>query len=82
MLPIVLIHGFPVDGGMWEAQAAFLRGAGHAVLTPDLPGFGGRAGLGREGTTMEAFAEVVHGVIQKEAGGGRLWGDFRWGDMC
>jgi len=65
MLPIVLIHGFPFDSGMWREQAAFLRGKGHTVVTPDLPGFGGTPPLPRERTSMEAFAGVVHEEIAK-----------------
>jgi 3-oxoadipate enol-lactonase len=68
MLPIVLIHGFPFDSGMWREQAAFLRGKGYAVATPDLPGLGGTAALPREKTSIEAFAGVVHQEIAKVGG--------------
>ncbi|MDB5297476.1 MAG: catD [Phycisphaerales bacterium] len=37
--PLVLLHGFPVDHRMWDAQAAALAGTCR-VITPDLRGFG------------------------------------------
>jgi 3-oxoadipate enol-lactonase len=37
--PLVLIHGFPFDSGMWQAQLDGLRGR-FRVIAPDLPGFG------------------------------------------
>jgi pimeloyl-ACP methyl ester carboxylesterase len=37
---VMLVHGFPLDGRMWEAQAQALADAGHRVITPDLRGFG------------------------------------------
>jgi pimeloyl-ACP methyl ester carboxylesterase len=40
--PIVLVHGFPVDAGMWHGQLAGLGGVAR-VVAPDLPGFGGSA---------------------------------------
>ena len=79
MLPIVLIHGFPFDATMWRHQVDFLRGAGRTVITPNLPGFGGMEAWPRDKTSMEAFAELVHGVIEKEAGGKAIVGGFSMG---
>src|SRR4051794_20582321 len=31
--PVVLIHGFPLDGHSWERQAAALLDAGYRVIT-------------------------------------------------
>ncbi len=42
MATIVLIHPFPVDATFWDPVAGVLRAAGHDVITPNLPGFGGR----------------------------------------
>ena len=36
--PIVLLHAYPLDSRMWDAQKAAL--GGRRVLTPDFPGFG------------------------------------------
>jgi len=38
--PVVLIHGYPLDGSSWEKQTAALLGAGHRVITYDRRGFG------------------------------------------
>ncbi|REK12035.1 MAG: alpha/beta fold hydrolase [Planctomycetota bacterium] len=38
-MPVVLVHGFPLDYTMWEAQIAFL-GSRLRVIAPDLRGFG------------------------------------------
>jgi 3-oxoadipate enol-lactonase len=79
MLPIVLIHGFPFDATMWRYQVDFLRGRGRSVITPNLPGFGGTEAWPRDKTSIEAFAEMVHRVIEKEAGGKAIVGGFSMG---
>lgn len=38
--PVVLIHGFPLDGHSWEKQAKVLLNAGYRVITYDRRGFG------------------------------------------
>lgn len=38
--PVVLIHGFPLDGASWEKQTAALLDAGYRVITYDRRGFG------------------------------------------
>ena len=38
-LPVVLLHGFPLDGRIWDAQLAALSDR-FRVIVPDLPGFG------------------------------------------
>ena len=38
--PVVLIHGYPLDGSSWEKQATALLGAGYRVITYDRRGFG------------------------------------------
>ena len=40
---IVLLHAFPLDHRMWDAQAAALSAQGWRVQAWDLPGFGGTA---------------------------------------
>jgi pimeloyl-ACP methyl ester carboxylesterase len=37
--PVVLLHGFPLHGGMWDAQRDFLC-PNYRVIVPDLRGFG------------------------------------------
>jgi pimeloyl-ACP methyl ester carboxylesterase len=36
--PILLLHGFPLDARMWDAQASALEQAGYQSLAPNLPG--------------------------------------------
>ena len=38
--PVVLIHGYPLDGSSWEKQTAALLEAGKRVITYDRRGFG------------------------------------------
>jgi len=38
--PVVLIHGYPLDGSSWEKQTAALLDAGYRVITYDRRGFG------------------------------------------
>lgn len=38
--PVVLIHGFPLDGRSWDKQARALLGAGYRVVSYDRRGFG------------------------------------------
>jgi non-heme chloroperoxidase len=38
--PVVLIHGYPLDGHSWERQTAALIEAGYRVITYDRRGFG------------------------------------------
>jgi non-heme chloroperoxidase len=39
-LPVVLIHGFPLNGASWEKQIPGLLEAGHRVIAYDRRGFG------------------------------------------
>ncbi len=57
-LPIVLLHAFPFDRGMWAPQVTELATAGFQVLVPDLPGFG-ETSVGSEPFTIERGADVV-----------------------
>ena len=58
-MPVVLLHGFPFDRTIWEAQLRGLR-AGARVLAPDLPGFGDSPPLPLgPPPTIEAYADAV-----------------------
>ncbi|MCU0294975.1 MAG: alpha/beta hydrolase [Candidatus Nanopelagicales bacterium] len=37
---VVLLHAFPVNRHLWDAQVEYLTKAGYKVLAPDLAGFG------------------------------------------
>jgi pimeloyl-ACP methyl ester carboxylesterase len=43
---VLLLHAFPLDARMWEAQVPFLEQAGYEVIAPSLPGSEAEPGLG------------------------------------
>lgn len=58
---IVLVHGFPLDHTMWNAQIEGLSAA-YRVIAPDLRGFG-RSGVTDGVVTMEQFADDVAALL-------------------
>ena len=60
-MPIVLVHGFPLDHSMWNAQIAALGERWH-VIAPDLRGFGTSQVIA--GTaTMDAMADDLAALL-------------------
>jgi pimeloyl-ACP methyl ester carboxylesterase len=59
-LPLVLVHGFPVDCRMWEAQVAELSGRCRAIA-PDLRGFG--RSIASDPFTIELLADDLHALL-------------------
>ena len=59
---LVLLHGFPLDSRVWEAQAAELSGR-LRVITPDLRGFG--QSKSDSPFTRESRADDVHELLKK-----------------
>jgi pimeloyl-ACP methyl ester carboxylesterase len=53
--PLLLVHAFPLDASMWDAEVQAFEGE-RAVLAPSLPGFGGTAPVGKV-LTVEAMAD-------------------------
>ncbi len=53
--PVVLIHGWPLNGDAWEKQTAALLAVGHRVITYDRRGFG-RSSKPGVGYNYDAFA--------------------------
>jgi pimeloyl-ACP methyl ester carboxylesterase len=53
--PVVLIHGYPLDGHSWEKQSAALLAAGYRVITYDRRGFG-RSDQPTTGYDYDTFA--------------------------
>ncbi len=76
---ILLLHGFPLDSGMWTPQRSALEGLGYRVLTPDLPGFGRRKPWPRENCSMESFADDIHRLLRADTGGSAAVGGFSMG---
>ncbi len=62
-LPIVLLHGFPHDRGLWTAQVAAHTDAlqGFRLLIPDLPGFGQSTPLALP--SMDGYADAIAAML-------------------
>ncbi|HKW45675.1 MAG TPA: alpha/beta fold hydrolase, partial [Candidatus Eremiobacteraceae bacterium] len=54
---VLLLHAFPFDSRMWDAQAAVLA-ASHRVIAPDMPGFRG-AGAWEGSVSLDAWASSL-----------------------
>lgn len=61
--PVVLIHGYPLDGNSWEAQVPALLEAGYRVITYDRRGFG-RSSQPATGYDYDTFAADLHTVME------------------
>src|SRR5256885_1978092 len=59
---VILLHGFPLDGRMWDAQLEALS-ARHRVIVPDLHGFGQSPPA--HAFTIESLADDVHAFAQQ-----------------
>src|SRR5262245_50625070 len=62
-IPVVLLHAFPLDRGMWEPQLGPIAAAGFRVLAPDLPEFG-ETTPGSEVFAIERSADVVADLLE------------------
>jgi pimeloyl-ACP methyl ester carboxylesterase len=60
--PVVLIHGYPLDGHSWEKQIPALLDTGHRVITYDRRGFG-RSSQPTFGYDYDTFAADLNTVI-------------------
>ncbi|MFE4861215.1 alpha/beta fold hydrolase [Streptomyces sp. NPDC056670] len=60
--PVVLIHGWPLNGASWEKQTAALLAAGHRVITYDRRGFG-RSDQPADGYDYDTFASDLNEVL-------------------
>lgn len=63
--PVVLIHGWPLNGASWEKQTAALLEAGHRVITYDRRGFGksSKTAVGYDYDTFAADLEAVLSIL-------------------
>ena len=64
LLPLVLIHGYPLDHTMWFGVIAAL-GGGVRVIAPDLRGFG-KSGPPHGDPSMEEFARDIIAQLDRE----------------
>ncbi len=60
--PVMLVHGFPLDHTMWDAQIEALSPACR-VIAPDLRGFG-RSGVTDAVVTMQRFADDLAALLE------------------
>lgn len=60
--PVVLIHGYPLDGHSWEKQTAALLDAGYRVITYDRRGFG-QSSQPTTGYDYDTFAADLKTVL-------------------
>lgn len=60
--PVVLIHGYPLDGHSWEKQTVALLDAGYRVVTYDRRGFG-RSTKATQGYDYDTFAADLDAVL-------------------
>ena len=60
--PVVLIHGYPLDGHSWEKQTVALLDAGYRVVTYDRRGFG-RSTKTTQGYDYDTFTADLDAVL-------------------
>ena len=61
--PIVLIHGYPLDGNSWERQERVLLREGYRVITYDRRGFG-RSSQPTVGYDYDTFAADLNTLLE------------------
>lgn len=60
--PVVLIHGYPLDGRSWERQTAALLDAGYRVIAYDRRGFG-KSSQPATGYDYDTFAADLNALL-------------------
>jgi non-heme chloroperoxidase len=60
--PIVLVHGYPLDGNSWERQEAALLPAGYRAISYDRRGFG-RSSQPTVGYDYDTFAADLNALL-------------------
>lgn len=61
--PVVLIHGYPLNGHSWERQTRELLAEGYRVITYDRRGFGSSSKVG-SGYDYDTFAADLHTLLE------------------
>jgi len=62
--PVVLIHGWPLNGAAWEKQIPPLLAAGHRVITYDRRGFG-KSSHPSIGYDYDTFTKDLHEIMTR-----------------
>src|ERR1700744_2869909 len=66
--PVLLLHGWPDDAGLWRHQVPALTAAGFRVITPDLRGFG-RSGRPGDTSAYQLANSVADVAVVLDAAG-------------
>lgn len=61
--PIVLLHAFPLNGGMWKPQVPALE-EGYRIILPDYPGFG-RSPYSPAQPDVRYYAEGIRQLLDR-----------------
>ncbi len=61
-LPLLLIHGFPLDRTLWRSQIAGLQHT-YRVIAPDLRGFGKSSDTSGEAVAMDQYAADLKALL-------------------
>jgi non-heme chloroperoxidase len=62
--PVLLIHGYPLNGASWEQQTAALLQAGYRVITYDRRGFGASS-QPSVGYDYDTFADDLNALLER-----------------
>ncbi len=62
--PVILVHGYPLNGASWEKQTAALLAAGCRVITYDRRGFG-KSSQPTTGYDYDTFADDLRKLVRK-----------------
>src|ERR1700688_1896071 len=75
--PIVLIHGYPLNGNSWERQERELLAHGYRVISYDRRGFG-RSSQPTVGYDYDTFAADLNALVEHLALNNMVLGCVRW----
>jgi non-heme chloroperoxidase len=76
--PVVLIHGYPLDGHSWERQERALLAAGYRVITYDRRGFG-QSAKPAAGFDYDTFTADLNALLEHLDLTGVVLGGFSMG---
>ena len=64
---ILLIHGFPDCGKLWDKQVSFLSSEGYRCITVTLPNFGSEENRGSWGYSFPQINDMLSETIEKHS---------------
>ncbi len=64
--PIIILHGWGLSGGKFDALRSVLTALGYTVYNPDLPGFG-KAATPTSAYQLSDYSDFLHEFIVKNA---------------